>query len=314
MFSIRSAAASRRRRRRAEAIDDCQKRLGLPVKSLEAFTLVELQKLHNRHEILIEAEAARQMIDPREAPRVLEFIASAPTVRSLLDGRASAAAFVECFVVWSGASGLLRHGRTLKHVVERIADLGGMAAAAEAVPWLQQAVPLSKNFSFAQMEAHRIFVRHASTTEALSAPASCSSTQRMYIEEGQHRAIAAAWVLTSDGSDSAFQRPHHRERSITYLRGVNRRGAEAGDPFSGEGFWRLNETVDPALRRRSRLPPPESERYPTAELLSAALCVLLTLGTCHEPLRRLRRAVNASPEDCLSKRVRACAQQRKARH
>ena len=91
-------------------------------------------------------------------------------------------------------------------------------------------------------------------------------------------------------------------------------GPEAGDPFSGEGFWRLNETVDPALRRRSRLPPPESERYPTAELLSAALCVLLTLGTCHEPLRRLRRAVTASPEACLSKRVRACAQQRKARH
>lgn len=248
-----------RPQQRRALIQECQRRTGLPSSLLEASTLRELQEMRaeSSHELLIDENDAKAMLDPEEAPRVHEFVSAAQESRSLLAGLVSASTFVECFVIWSGVKNhqLLQRGRSLHQVVETIQAYGGMAAAAAETPWLEAAVPLAERFSFERIERERIFVRHASAGEALSTSATCHG-RVYYIEEGQHRAIAAAWTLLMSNSSDVL-----RDQSIAYVRGVNRKGAA-----EGTGFWRLHGTDASG----------NSTRYPTAELCSGGACLLLT--------------------------------------
>jgi hypothetical protein len=260
-----ASGAAHRRQRRAELIVECNRRLGLPYSELETRELRELQRLLNQcsHESLLQAEQAREMLDPLEMQRVHEFVSGSPSERTLLAGRVSTHVFLHCFVVWSGVDNqaLLRNGRTLQQVTKAIASYGGMEGAVERVPWLQAAALLVQSFSFDALERHRLFVRHATPMEAISVGESCPrGSPAVSIEEGQHRAIAAAWILT----DGGLLPP--RPQQIPYLRGVNRRGMP-----DGEGFWRL----EPKTVGGHDDPP-----HPTTELCCGAvglLCVWQSL-------------------------------------
>lgn len=195
----------------------------------------------------IDADAALALLAPDEKARVRDFVLGAPEDRELLSGSAPIHTFLDCFVCWSGDSNraLLAEGRSLRQVVSVIRRLGGMQAAALRVPWLLSAVSLSEALSFARLaRGARIFARHATAAEAVSltfaAASPCEESARYSIEEGQHRAIAAAWVLTGGGeSEPNASLP----RRVPYLRGVNlRKGAvEGGD------FWRLGPAGSAAL-------------------------------------------------------------------
>ena len=281
------------RRQRAELIDECSRRLGYSVADLQAGSLEQLRSMldHTRHELLIDEGTARSLLDPMEMPRVRDFFAGEESARSILDGSVTAPVFFDCFLIWSGDENreLIRNGRSLRNTVETIKLAGGLAAAAATVPWLASALRISEHASLLEMlQRRRIFVRHAVPHEALSASPTCVNASRpVYIEEGQHRAIAAAWVLSRGGTQEP--RP---EQLIAYVRGVNRRGQPAG-----EGFWRVHGR-HPGGRVA------HDARYPIAELCSGAVSVLLAwmVGarlcrgrTAHERGRRARPRQRGSP-------------------
>ena len=273
------------RRERAELINECSRRTGLAAPDLEAGTFDQLRNLldHSRHEKLIDEDAARALLDPNEMPRVRDFFAGEDSARSILDGLVPAPVLYDCFLIWSGDENreLLRNGRSLRNVVETIKMEGGLAAAASRVPWLASAVGLADHISLEMLQRQRIFVRHAIPQEALSAAPTCVNASRpVYIEEGQHRAVAAAWILSKGGT----QEPRPEQR-VAYVRGVNRRGH-----FGGKGFWRV----------LGRAQPSGADRYPMAELCSGAICVLLAWSLprfcwgrkpAHRRRRELRDAV-----------------------
>ena len=254
-----SDASFLRRQLRAELIGECNRRFGVPRAELDGLELAALQRLLSlaSHESVIEAEEAHSMVDPLEVPRVHDFLSRSPDERTLLDGRVPASTFVACFLVWSGETNveLLANGRSLQNVVDTISQFGGMDAAADRVPWLKAAVPLARDLSFELLEVRRMFVRHATRIESISVDDSCPSNSNRYlIEEGQHRAIAAAWTLTQGGS----RPPSNRE--VPYLRGVNRGGVA-----HGVGFWRLQFKVAPEE---------EQARHPAVELWCSVICLL----------------------------------------
>ena len=274
------------RRERAALVQQCARRTGSDPSDLQQATFAELQRLldESRHEQLIDEEAASALLDPEEIQRVRNFLAGDEAARSLLDGLLPADIFIKCFLVWSGEQnqGLLSNGRSLLQVVQRIRELGGLKMAAELFPWLGSAVHLAANFSFDHMMRRRIFVRYAMHAEALSVMSTCASGNRaMYIEEGQHRAIAATWNLTNGG------RTAPTSRLIAYIRGVNRRGAAGG-----AAFWRVNGIG---------IVEGYSDRYPTAELCSGAVCVLLLWATATRSrgcMWRRHRGQRARRGDC----------------
>ena len=166
-------------------------------------------------ERLVEEEEARAHLDPDEHPRVFEFVAGSPARRTLLVGTVLGTDFVDSFLV--GGADFIRGGRSLRDVINRIQIMGGMEAAAAQEPWLQSALQLSRSLDFSRLKRRLMFVRHATSEE-------CPTGRCKYVEEGQHRAIAAAWLMS--------QRNWTHNTSIAYLRGVNRQGCAWGD-----GFW-----------------------------------------------------------------------------
>ena len=266
------------RLQRAELIDVLVVRTGLSAADLQEHTLEQLQQLldRSRHELVVEEDEAAMLLDPNEMPRVRDFLAGEETARTLLDGLVPVHMFLDCFLLWSGDANraLLRNGRNLRGVVETIRLDGGLGAAARRVPWLSSAVDIADHFSLDWLRRRRIFVRHAMPHEALSAASTCARmSQPIYIEEGQHRAIAAAWTLTRGGTaePSAGQ-------GIAYLRGVNRRGAPGGD-----AFWQVHGTGLASGRDSWRL-----DRHPMAEFCSGVSCVLLAWYAAHLGCRRRR--------------------------
>lgn len=263
------------RRERSELIAECSRRTGLSAAHLEAATLQRLRALLDatRHELLVHEDEARAALDPDEMPRVRDFFAGEERARSLLDGLIPASAFYDCFLIWSGDENvdLVRHGRSLRRVIETIGADGGLAASAQQVPWLASAARM-ENFSLDRMHRQRIFVRHAVPHEALHAPSTCvNQSHPMYIEEGSHRAIAAAWALSRGGT----QEPDPLQL-IAYLRGVNRRGKP-----DGAAFWRVHG--------RNSADYGEYANFPIAELCSGALCVALVWSVAHWGRARHKR-------------------------
>lgn len=268
-----------RRDERAALIDELSVRTGFSAGQLRVGTLKELQQLldRSRHEVVIDELQARKMLDPYETQRVHDFFAGEETSRTLLDGLVPVRTFLDCFLLWSGEgnSELLRNGRSLRDVVETIRLEGGLAAAARRTPWLSSAVGLVNHFSHERLQRQRMFVRHAIPREALSVEATCThGSQPIYIEEGQHRAMAAAWVLTHGGTEEP-----EAQRSIPYIRGVNRRGSMGGD-----AFWQLHGMASTPSAEWRPWHVAEN-RFPKAELLSGAVCVLLTYHATRTCLR-----------------------------
>lgn len=199
-------------------IHDCNVRTGITVASLRSETMERLRSLVNvtRSEQQVEEEEARSFLDPNEEPRVFRFVAGPSSRRSLLVGTVGSREFVDSFLV--GGAEFIRGGRSLREVVSHIRQTGGMEAAATQEPWLEPASRLSAAFDFDRLARQLIFVRRATDSEA----ASCPGGRGTYIEEGQHRAIVAAWEIT--------QR-NQTHQSVAYLRGVNRQGHVWGDDF-----------------------------------------------------------------------------------
>ena len=272
------------RRERAQLIDELAVRTGFSTTALRKGTLEQQQDMldRTRHEIVIDEHEAGMLLDSNEEPRVRDFFAGDVSARTLLDGVVTARTFLDCFVLWSGPANreLLRNGRNLRSVVDTIRTDGGLAAAAERSPWLSSAVFLADQFSLSRLYSRRIFVRHTMRHEALSAATTCAhESQAVYIEEGQHRAIASAWILTRGGTEV----PDAHQR-IAYIRGVNRRGSPGGD-----AFWQVHNSTSPSMREATWRPwPLKVERYPTAELCSGTICVLSIWYAAQYCLRRRR--------------------------
>ena len=221
-----------------------------------------LEKLHSlmdstRSEFEVSAEEARGFLAADERPRVHAFVSGSAWKRSLLVGTAAAATFLDEFMIFHGHGSelLVAKGRTLRHVVGVIRDMGGLEAAAERLPWLRRALPLARDMDWRRLASQLIFVRSACAWEreagcmlgGMSSGASdskrgrsaagdgddagggaasdtdggagaggaCGVTADFSIEEGQHRAIAAAWLLTRNGTMDMPIGP-----SIAYLRGA----------------------------------------------------------------------------------------------
>ena len=97
----------------------------------------------------------------------------------------------------------------------RIGLDGGLAASARQSPWLSSAVGLADYFTLDRWSRKRIFVRHATPQEGLSVASTCThESHAVYIEEGQHRAIAAAWRLTNGGTEEPKAQVDLREGSM----------------------------------------------------------------------------------------------------
>ena len=269
------------RRERAALIDELSVRTGFAAAQLRVGTLEELQRLldRSRHELVINASQARKLLDPYETQRVHEFVAGENSARTLLDGAVPLRTFLDCFILWSGERNqeLVRSGRSLRSVVETIRLEGGLEAAAARSPWLSTAIGLADDFSLERWQRQRMFVRHAIPHEALSVEATCThARQPIYIEEGQHRAIAAAWVLTRGGKEEP-----NAQQFIAYIRGVNRRGSRGGDTFWQVHSAALTLMPDAEWRPWHLV----ADRFPKAELLSGAVCALLAYHAARRCLR-----------------------------
>lgn len=230
-------------------ITDLNLRIGIPEPDLARAPTHALQSLMDatRSDHLLEADAARGFLEADESPRVAAFIAGKPGKRALLVGTASAERFLD-FLLYAAppTAELIAGGRSLRAVVKSIREMGGMDTAATRVPWLESAATLARQLSWPRLASRLIFVRTA-CAEELGPPARPSgaehddgraaaqrwvaATTAITIEEGQHRAIAAAWLLTRNGS--ALDAP--RGPDVAYLRGVNRLGYACG-----ERFWEVH--------------------------------------------------------------------------
>jgi hypothetical protein len=228
---------------RAELLRDASVRLGRADTSLTDDALREALSSTAAEHVVGEAEALA-LLEPDEQRRVREFIiVGSPDRRSLLVGTVSASEFLGTFMLISPASrsyvgtvtsGLTANGRSLRDVVETIRALGGLESASCAVPWLRPSVALARTLDFERLATRLIFVRRADEEEAASS--SCAGVGTA-IEEGNHRAIAAAWLL-SQGNASAPQR-------LAFLRGVNLQGV-----VSGPAFWAVEAQVGPEQKAR----------------------------------------------------------------
>ena len=232
----------------SEQIVEMNRRTGIPIDVLHnepSSAIVDFLIDSSAHERLIEAEEAAGLLEADEMPRVLTFINADETRRSLLVGSVSSDEFVESFLVYDDpvSHPLLANGRSLRGVVETIREMGGLERAAALVPWLQKAVPLAQTIDFDRLTRRLIFVRRAAAEEAES---SFCPGQGMYIEEGQHRAIAAAWNLTGGSAGRSATYDRTQPATIWYLRGVNLQGQERG-----HGFWDVGSPVARLLTRCS---------------------------------------------------------------
>lgn len=215
--------------------------MGVPLQHLRSASASILQECLDAtaHEKFVEATEARRMLATEEMPRVFDFIDhGCPSRRSLLVGAVGIDEFLDSFLVLDNidSRALLGYGRSLRSVVESIRCMGGMEQAAMGIPWLAKCLPLANDLDWNRLASQLIFVRRASAEEAATAP--CAG-QGLYVEEGQHRAIAAAWNLTggssrkcgAHGDQDSVQPSSTQPTTISYLRGVNREGAEHGHPF-----------------------------------------------------------------------------------
>ena len=273
---------------------ECNRRMGIPLPLLRSAPPSVLRECleATAHETLVEAAQARRMLAAEEMPRVYDFIDhGSPSRRSLLTGIVGVDEFLDSFLVLDNidSRALLDGGRSLRSVVESIRCMGGMERAAMEIPWLRKCLPLVRNLDWSRLARQLIFVRRASAQEAASAP--CAG-QGMYVEEGQHRAIAAAWNLTGGssrgcGAPSRYDvlRPldSTQPTTITYLRGVNREGAEHGHPF-----WDV------------------ASRPPRLALLNpwSCGCALLACLLARSLLRRRRRRQRREDQGIRRERVR----------
>lgn len=192
--------------------------------TLQTFTNADLNSIldSTRHEQEVNAHTALALIGKDEPLRLRLFIAASEEKRSLLVGVHSAQQFLSHFVFLENEETALltKNGRCLDKVVATIQnDFGTLQAAAKSVPWLEKAVQLVNTLDFEMLaNSNLLFVRRASAEEAKS----CENQVGLCIEEGQHRAIAAAWLFASG---------RVKGQSIRYLRGVNR--------DDGYTFWRV---------------------------------------------------------------------------
>ena len=254
-------------------------RTGRPVEELRAESISTLTELieETSHEKLIEAASARSMLEPDEMQRVRDFVDDGlPSRRSLLSGFVDTDQFLDSFLLLDNSESqeLITRGRSLRDVILRIRQLGGLDAAADRIPWLQRAVPLARSLDFDRLQRRRIFVRRAASWEAAT---SWCQGQGLYIEEGQHRAIAIAWNLTSGSHGEATDGAAvHR---IHYLRGVNRLGHE-----SGHAFWAVTAWQGPWSQPRPC--------FSTAQLVGGMVVCLLAryaLARASSPTRPVHR-------------------------
>ena len=202
---------------------DLNVRTGVPVPSLQRVDETDTLRAmldETRRERVVDAEEARSVLDPGEQRRVFEFVLQgSPARRTLLVGSVPSDTFLDTFLVGVPTE-LIDDGRSMRRVVGRIRRMGGLEAAAARVPWLQPALPLASTLDFGRLSRERMFVRWATDEEA----SSCPDGRGTYVEEGQHRAIAAAWILTHEPNRSS-------QRTVPYLRGVNRQGQVWGARF-----------------------------------------------------------------------------------
>eukprot|EP00966_Prymnesium_polylepis_P312088 7211064-Prymnesium_polylepis.1 len=194
---------------RAALEEDCNVRTGIPLWLLRRHaSMDDLRRLLDttRTEHQVEAEEASSLLSRDEESRVYDFVLrGSPSRRSLLIGTVPAARFLDTFLV-GHVTELVANGRSLRRVVQRIKELGGLDEAAARVPWLSAAVRLTHEFDFGRLARELPFVRRATDEEADGA------LDGVFIEEGQHRAIAAAWIM-SQHNDTAGT------TSVGYLRG-----------------------------------------------------------------------------------------------
>ena len=231
-----------RANQREKLIVNVNRRTGVPASMLRAEPDHVLHELLDTtlHETFVEASEARPLLDPDEMPRVFDFIDNGcPEKRSLLVGSVGTDELIDCFLVLDNPDSreLVSNGRSLRSVMETIRGMGGLERAASEIPWLQKCLPLARHLDWTRLATDRMmFVRRASAEEAAS---SLCQGQGAYIEEGQHRAIAAAWNLTggsAGGSALGHHAPSGGEQLIRYLRGVNRLGYERGPEFWDVGM------------------------------------------------------------------------------
>ena len=187
-------------------------------------------------EIAVEAGDAHSLLEPDEIARVYAFVDGSPTKRSLLKGSVDGDTFLDTFLVLDNEETheLIRDGRNLRAVVQVIRNLGGLTSAARRIPWLQKVVRLADALDFDRLSKRLIFVRAATAEEAQSSRPRAGSSF-IYIEEGQHRAIAAALNLLQNSTHSVHSAlsatTSGRMQSLSYLRGVNLLGHASGDAF-----------------------------------------------------------------------------------
>ena len=290
----------------SDLITEVNRRTGVPERALATEPLSTLlEHLEStKHERLVEADEAVALLEDDEMPRVFDFILNGiSSRRSLLVGSVSTDEFIDSFLVLDNDSSrsLIVHGRSLRDVVETIRGMGGLERAAASVPWLEKCLPLARNLDWRRLATRLIFVRRASAEEAAS---SYCPGQGAYIEEGQHRAIAAAWILMGGsaghaaGSSGERLMNNSHPASISYLRGVNRQGAERGHEFWDVGATSfVNSPLSAWLSRFSTL------HCACALLACAALRWLLReprrrrqSRTRHEHERRSRAQRNRETE------------------
>lgn len=236
---------------RPQMLSDLSTRCGIPEAELAQASPHLLEKLLDAHrdEHEVDAAEARAFLEPDESHRIDEFIGGSDRKRALLVGTVTVARFLDEFVIYDAddTAALVRHGRSVRQVLHTINAMGGLEAASAAVPWLRAALPLAREMDWRRLASRLIFVRHACAEEVSSCPSLSGLgpvarmlSPGMSIEEGQHRAIAAAWLLTRNASVDAPLAP-----PLAYLRGVNRLGH-----VCGERFW----DVSPSRAERAEGP------------------------------------------------------------
>ena len=222
---------------RSQLLTDLNVRSGIPEAELAQAPAGLLHKLLDtlRDDHEVDAAEARLFLEPDESHRVDEFIGGSARKRALLVGSVTVARFLDEFVIYSAddTATLVQHGRSVRQVVHTIDAMGGLEAAAARVPWLLAAVPLVRQMDWRRLASRLIFVRHACADEVASCPSLSGLgpvarmlSPGMSIEEGQHRAIAAAWLLTRNATEPSPIAP-----PLAYLRGVNRLGHACGEQF-----------------------------------------------------------------------------------
>ena len=275
---------------RDQLIIEVNRRTGVPASILRDEPESALTELlaTTQHESLVEASEARPLLDPGEMPRVFDFIDNGcPEKRSLLVGSVGSDEFIDSFLVLDNPDSrvLVSNGRSLRSVIETIRQMGGLESAASQVPWLQKCLPLARHLDWTRLSTDSMmFVRRASAEEAAS---SLCKGQGTYIEEGQHRAIAAAWNLTGGSAGTSAQQhvPRGGEQLISYLRGVNRLGHERGPDF-----W------DVGMRRAP---------FSTLQCAGALVVCGVLRWMFKSRRRRSRRTTRAASSKCISTSTRA---------